>query len=73
MNQSDGVEFSGREFRIDVFVIDVLSPIDLEWLGVFAATPGDIEPLVGKRAAHATEHAAINQIADGCFHHAPRR
>ena len=55
MNERDGVEFSGRELCIDVFVIDVFSPLDLEWLGVFATALGDIEPFVGERTAHATE------------------
>ena len=46
VNQRDGVEFSGRKSRIDVFLIDVLAPVDLERFGALAATPGDIEPLV---------------------------
>ena len=73
MNQSDGVEFSGRQLAIDRFVIDVFAPLDLQRLGFLSATSGDIEPLVGKRAAHAAEHALAHEIADGCFHHAPGR
>jgi len=71
VNQRDGVEFSGRERTIDIFVVDVFSPIDLERFGVFPAASRDIEPFVGERATHAAEHAAINQIADRRFHHAP--
>ena len=71
MNQRDGVEFSGREFGVDIFVIDVFAPIDLKRLGVFAATFRDIEPFVGEGAAHAAKDAAIDEVADRCFHHAP--
>ena len=49
---------------IHCFVIDVFPPIDLQWLGVFAAALGDVEPFVGKGAAHAIDHAATDQVAD---------
>ena len=55
------------------FWIDVFSPIDLERLGVFSTALRDIEPFVRERAAHAAEHAAIDQVTDRRFHHAPRR
>ena len=72
MNESDGVELSGREFRVDRLVIDRLPPLHLERLGLLAATPGDIEPFVGKRAAHAAEDAvALTRLRIGRFHHAP--
>ena len=71
VDQDDGVEFSGGESGIDLLGIDVFAPFDLERLGVFAATFGDIEPFVGERAAHAAEDAAIDQIADRRLHHAP--
>ncbi len=71
VNQDDGVEFSGGEPGIDLLWIDVFSPFDLERLGVFSAAFGDVEPFVGERAAHAAEHAAIDQVADRRLHYAP--
>src|SRR5207249_7111744 len=44
----------------------------LKRLGIFPASFRDIEPLVGKRSAHAAKHTPIDQIADRRFHHAPR-
>ena len=73
VNQRDGIELSGRQLPIDCLRIDVLAPFDLQRLGVLAAPLRDIEPFVRKRAAHAAEHAAIDQIADRGFHHAPGR
>ena len=64
MNQGDGIELSGRQLLIYRLVIDVFAPLDLERLGFFPAPSGDIEPFVGKSAAHTTKHAAIDQIAD---------
>ena len=58
---------------IDILRVDVFSPIDLQRLGVFSAALRDIEPFVGERAAHAAKHAAIDQVADRRFHHAPGR
>ena len=63
--------FPVASFCVDIFVIDVFSPIDLQRLGVFAAAFGDIEPFVGERAAHAAKHTAIDEIPDGRLHHAP--
>src|SRR6516165_8293179 len=51
----------------------MLSPFHLKRLGVFPASLRDIEPFVGKCAAHAAKHAAVDLIADGRFHDAPRR
>ena len=59
--------------RIELLRIDVLAPIDLERLGFLAAAARDVEPLVGKRAAHAAEDALGDEIADRRFHHAPSR
>ena len=39
--------------------------------GGLSATPADVQPFVRKRAAHAVENAAGNEIADGSFHHPP--
>ena len=73
MNQSDGVESPARQLVIDRFLIDVFTPFDLQRFRFLSATSGDVEPLVGERAAHAAEHALAHDIADGCFHHAPGR
>ena len=73
MNQHDGVELSRGEPGIDLLRIDVFSPIDLQRLRVFAAAFGDVEPFVRERAAHAAEHAAIDQVADRRLHHTPGR
>ena len=51
----------------------MFSPIDLQRSGVFATAFCYIEPFVRERAAHAAEHSAIDQVPDGCFHHAPCR
>src|SRR6476469_7856078 len=51
----------------------MLSPFHLKRLGVFPASLRDIEPFVRKCAAHAAKHAAVDLIADRCFHDAPRR
>src|SRR5919108_1391830 len=51
----------------------MFSPFHFKRLSFLPATLGHIEPFVGKRAAHAAKHAAIDQITDGRFHHAPRR
>src|SRR4029077_1242536 len=58
---------------IKIFLVDMFSPLDLKRFSVFSASLCDIEPLVGERAAHAAKHAAIDQVADGRFHYAPRR
>ncbi len=77
MNQRHGVEFSGGERTIDIFLVDVFSPIDLQWLGVFSAAPGDIEPFIGERSTHAAKQSGAglavvaDQVADRRFHHAP--
>ena len=62
---------SGRELRVDRFVINRLAPLHLERLGLLAATPRDVEPFIGKRAAHAAEDTLPNEIADGRLHHSP--
>lgn len=54
-------------------MIDVFSPIKLQRLGAFAATPRDIKPFIGERTAHAAKDAAINQVANGGFHYSPCR
>ncbi len=64
VNQCDSVEFSGRERAIEILRVNVFPPIDLKRLGGFAAASRDIEPFVRERAAHAAEHAAIDQIPD---------
>jgi hypothetical protein len=58
---------------IDGLLIDMFSPIDLQRSGLLSAALGNIEPFVRKRAAHAAKHSAIDQVPDGCFHHAPCR
>ena len=73
MDEGDGVELSGRELRIDRLVIDGLPPLHLERLGFLAAAARDVEPFVGKSAAHAAEDALPNEIADRRLHHAPGR
>ena len=73
MDQDDGVELSAGEFLIDCLGIDVFAPFDLQRFRIFSATPGDVEPFVGERAAHAAENAAIDQVTDRCLHHAPGR
>ena len=73
MDEGDGVEFPGRELGVDRLVIDRFAPGHLERLGFLAAAPRNVEPFVGKGAAHAAEHALPNEIADRRLHHAPGR
>ena len=73
MGQCDGVEPSSCQLSIDFLRVDVFSPFHFKRFSFLPTTLGDIEPFVGKRSAHAAKHAAINQITDGRFHHAPRR
>ena len=73
MDQSDRVKVAGAEFWIERLRIDVFAPIYLERLGVFSATPADVEPFVGERAAHAIEDPTRNEIANGRFHYSPGR
>jgi hypothetical protein len=73
MNQGDGVESPAGQLAIDGFLVDVFAPFDLQRLRFLSATPRDVEPFVGERAAHAAEHALAHDVADGCFHHAPGR
>ena len=56
-----------------LLVIDVVSPIDLQRLAFLPHRLADISHLSEKRAAHAGEHSAIGEIADGGFHPLPRR
>src|ERR1017187_3742478 len=56
---------------INILRIDVFSPLDLQRLRVFSTALGYVEPFVGEGAAHAAKHAAIDQVADRGFHHAP--
>ena len=49
---------------IDLLLIDMFSPFDLEWLGLLAAALCHVEPFVRERAAHAAKHSAIDQIPD---------
>src|SRR5262245_45669760 len=51
----------------------MLAPLHLKRLRIFPTSLRNIEPFVRKRAAHAAKHAAIDQIADRRFHHAPCR
>ena len=73
MDEGDGVEVSGREFRIERLLVDGLPPLHLERLGFLAAASRHLEPLVGKRAAHTAEDALPNEIADRTLHHTPGR
>ena len=73
MGQRDGIEFSSGQLPIHIFVVDMFSPFYFKRFGFLPTTLGDIEPFVGERTAHAAEHAAINHVANGRFHHAPRR
>src|SRR5215831_14484131 len=51
----------------------MLSPFHLKRLGALPTSFCHVEPFVRKRAAHATKHAPVDQIADRRFHDAPRR
>src|SRR2546425_396304 len=73
MDEGEGVELAGREFRVHGLGPDGQAPLDLEPLGRLAAALGDVEPFVREGAAHAVEHFFGDEIADGAFHHAPRR
>ena len=64
VGQRDGVEFAGRQLAIDVLRVDMFSPFHLEGLGVFSTALCNIEPFVGERAAHAAQHATIDQVPD---------
>ena len=71
VNERDGVETALGELFAHLLRPDRLTPLDLQSLGLLAAALGDIEPLVGKRTAHAVQNFFGNQIADRAFHHAP--
>jgi len=71
MNQSNGVESPARQLVIESFLVDVFAPFDLQRLRFLSATPRNVEPFIGERAAHAAEHALADDVADGCFHYAP--
>ena len=73
MNEGDGIELPARQFAVDSFLIDVFAPFDLERLRFLSAAARDVEPFVGKGAAHAAEDALADDVADGRFHHAPGR
>ena len=51
----------------------MFAPVDAERLGLFHAAATDVEPLVGKGAAHAAEHLFGDKIPNRPFHHAPGR
>ena len=72
VNKGDGVEFAGGKLGVEQFRQDRLTPFHLEPLGLLAAALGNVEPFVGKRAAHAVEHFLGDEIANGAFHHTPR-
>ena len=71
VDQGDGVEIAGSEFLVEGRRVDRPAPLDLKRFGVLSATAADVEPFVGEGAAHAVENPTRNEIADGCFHHAP--
>jgi hypothetical protein len=71
VNQRQRVELARGQFFIHRFRANGRAPRHLERFGLFAAAFRDIEPFVGKCAAHAVEHFFGDQIADGAFHHPP--
>jgi len=73
MNQGNGIELPTRQFAVDCPLIDMFAPFDLQRLRFLSATSRDIEPFIGKRAAHGAEDALAHDVADGRFHHAPGR
>ncbi len=73
VDEGEGVELAGREFCVHGLGPDGQTPLNLERLGRLAAALGDVEPFVREGAAHAVEHFFGDEIADGPFHHAPRR
>ena len=66
MNQGNGIELPARQFAVDCPLIDMFAPFDLQCLRFLSATSRDIEPFIGKCAAHAAEDAlAYDGGADG--------
>src|SRR5213083_1191170 len=73
MNQGDGIELPTRQFAVDCPLIDMFAPFDLQRLRFLSAAARNVEPLIGKRATHAAEHALAHDVADGRFHYARGR
>ena len=73
VGQRDGIEFSTGQLSVEIFVVDVLPPFDLKRLGFLPTTPGDIEPFVGERAAHAIQDFFSHEVANCALHHSPSR
>ena len=73
VDEGDGVELTGGKFLLDHGGEDGLTPFDLQGFGLFAAALADVEPFVRERAAHAVEDFFLHEVAQGAFHHAPRR
>ena len=72
VDERERIELTGGELRVNLLGADGGAPRHLQAFGVLAAALGDIEPLVGERAAHAVQDFLGHEIADGAFHHAPR-
>ena len=71
VDESDDVELAGGKLRINRGGIDGDAPLKLERFGLFPASAGDIDPLVGKGSRAAAEHLFDDEVADRAFHHTP--
>jgi len=72
VHERDGIELTGLQLRLDLFRQDWLAPLDLERLGLLAATLADVEPLIGELRHRNSSTLPGDEIAYGSFHHAPR-
>lgn len=73
MNDSNGIKSALLEVLADLLPPNGLTPFDLQRDGILAAALRDIQPLIGKRAAHAVENLTrTDQITDGPLHDSPR-
>ena len=73
MDERDRVKFSSRQAPVQLLVIDMFSPFDLERFRLFSTTLSNVEPFVGERTAHAAKYSAIRKVPNRRLHYAPRR
>ena len=70
-DEGQGVEPAGGQLGVHSLGADGQPPGHLQGLGLLAAAPGHVVPLVRKGAAHAGEHPLADQVADRPFHDSP--
>lgn len=73
VNEGDGVEAAFGELGAHGFGVDGLAPLDLDFLGFFAAALGDAIPFIGEGTAAEVKNFLLGEVAKSAFHNSPSR